>query len=91
MGTSLPPPRLRNEIPPEMIILENIYQNIRLYNIAADPTEHNELSAERPDVVRQLLNRLDYYYKNSVSPMYPALDVGSNPELHDGMWAPWQP
>ena len=72
-----------------MGLLETMYQNLRLYNITADPTEHHELSSKHPRVVKQLLDRLAQYYKTSVPASYPELDIGSSPELYDGLWVPW--
>ncbi len=65
-------------------------KNLWLFNIKEDPTEHNDLSDQNPDVVRQLLDRLAYYESTAVKCRYPKSDQTSNPKLHEGAWQPWQ-
>ena len=68
------------------------YENkkIYLFNIANDPEERHELSAEYPDKVMELLARLEVYNSTSVPVRYPPPDPAANPALHDGMWVPWE-
>ncbi|XP_077999968.1 arylsulfatase I-like [Glandiceps talaboti] len=64
---------------------------VQLYNIVNDPTENENLANERPDIVEGLLKRLQYYYKDSVPPNYPAQEVvQADPRLHGGVWSPWR-
>eukprot|EP00057_Strongylocentrotus_purpuratus_P005794 XP_003731776.1 PREDICTED: arylsulfatase B-like [Strongylocentrotus purpuratus] len=82
--------------PPPESGLHTIYpvqkpkQKVWLFNITADPLEENDLSDTYPDVVAQLLHRLQYYYKDSVPPRYPPPDVNADPALHGGAWGPWE-
>ena len=61
-----------------------------LFNITADPEERHDLSESRPEVVRQLLDRLLYYNSTAVPPRFPKSDPNSNPEKHGGVWGPWE-
>ena len=65
-------------------------QNIWLFNITADPTEHKDLSETHPEIVKQLLDRLAYYNSTAVPCIYPKRDPQSNPKLHGGAWVPWR-
>ncbi|KAF6022692.1 ARSB [Bugula neritina] len=65
-------------------------QNVYLFNIAEDPTEHFEVSAKYPDVVDMLLSRLAAYNSTAVPVFYPDTDSRCNPALHGGYWGPWQ-
>ncbi len=63
---------------------------IWLFNLAADPTEHNDLSKNRPDIVAQLRAELTAHDRQMAKPLWPALleepiriDVPAN--------APWKP
>ena len=65
--------------------------NIALYNITADPTEHEDLSKELPEVVKALQERVLYYMKGAV----PPLNKPADPEAFikaksEGAWTPWQ-
>ena len=70
------------EFPPED-------KNIWLFNITADPTEDNDLSETHPQVVKQLLDRLQYYQSTAVKCNYPPDDQKANPKYHGGAWLPW--
>ena len=63
---------------------------IWLFNLAADPTERNELSKSRPDIVAQLRAELAAHDRQMAKPLWPALleepiriDVPAD--------APWKP
>jgi arylsulfatase A-like enzyme len=60
-----------------------------LFNIAQDPEERHELSAEYPEKVKELLLRLQKYNSTAVPVQYPKPDLAANPALHDGVWSPW--
>ncbi len=68
----------------------NNTQNIRLFNITADPTEHHDLSRDHPEVVRTLLDRLAYYNSTAVPCRWPPPDLNSDPKLHGGVWREWE-
>ena len=84
-----PPPHLEGQIsqPP---YFNNEEQNVWLFNITADPTEHHDLSESHPEIVKQLLDRLAYYNSTAVPCRYPAPHPQSNPKLHGGAWVPWR-
>ena len=65
--------------------------SVALYNITADPTEHEDLSKELPEVVKALQERVLYYMKGAV----PPLNKPADPEAFikaksEGAWTPWQ-
>ena len=45
-----------------------------MYNITADPTEHEDLSEKLPEVVKALQERVQYYMKGAVPPLNKAPD-----------------
>ncbi|XP_022099953.1 arylsulfatase B-like isoform X1 [Acanthaster planci] len=61
-----------------------------LFNIREDPNEYHDLSDARPDKVKELVGRLQYYYSSLVPPFYPPGDVRANPALHGGIWTNWE-
>ena len=88
-GKWIPPPHLQGKIS-QPLNFEKYLKNIWLFNITADPTEHNDLSDTQPEVVKKLLDRLAYYNSTAVPCRYPKPDPQSNPKLHDGAWVPWR-
>ncbi|GFS18368.1 arylsulfatase B [Elysia marginata] len=69
---------------------EDSHKNLWLFNIAEDPTEHHDLSAEKPEVVEELLNLLVQFNRTAVPVRYPKPDPNCNPGLHGGVWGSWQ-
>ncbi|XP_041485158.1 arylsulfatase B-like [Lytechinus variegatus] len=61
-----------------------------LFNIAADPNEKNDLSDQHPEVVAELVCRLEAYYQTSVPVRFPDQTVKANPASHHGVWGPWE-
>lgn len=59
-----------------------------LFNIKDDPTEHNDLSPSRPDILAKLKERLDYWLQSLVPAQNPAGDPASNPKHFGGNWSP---
>ncbi|XP_030849646.1 arylsulfatase B-like [Strongylocentrotus purpuratus] len=70
--------------------IEKPNQKVLLFNITADPLERTDLSGKYPDVVDELLQRLEEYYKGSVPVRYPDPDLEADPALHGGSWGPWE-
>ncbi|XP_060588766.1 arylsulfatase I-like [Ruditapes philippinarum] len=68
--------------------LNSTWSGDGLYNLKDDPTEHNDLSKELPDVVIKLKAKLDEYRKAYVKPNSPKNDDKSNPKYHGGHWMP---
>ena len=70
-------------------IKEDDDKNIWLFDINADPTEHNDLSDKYPSVVKELLDKLAAYNKTAVPCRFPEDDPRADPRLHGGAWVPW--
>ncbi|BFZ20042.1 hypothetical protein BsWGS_23081 [Bradybaena similaris] len=87
-GSWVPPPDGHLYFVPE--VRESADKNVWLFNITADPNEHNDLSAEKPDVVITLLELLTQFNNTAVPPRYPPADPRCNPALHGGAWGPWE-
>ncbi|XP_073424086.1 arylsulfatase I [Dendrobates tinctorius] len=64
-------------------------KSVWLFNITADPYERHDLSAQKPDVVKELLTRLAFYNRSAIPVRYPNEDPRGNPELNGGAWGPW--
>ncbi|GFN88339.1 arylsulfatase b [Plakobranchus ocellatus] len=65
-------------------------KNVWLFNITADPTEHNDLSEERPEVVKAMLTLLSKINATAVPVRYPPFDPSSDPAQHGDVWGPWE-
>lgn len=64
---------------------------VALYNITADPIEHNDLSEKLPEVVKKMKNRVQYYMKESVPPLNKPDDPRATEKaLEEGIWTPWE-
>ena len=64
-------------------------KHLWLFNIDQDPTEENDVSAENPTIVTELLERLQYHYENMVDPIWPDRDTDYDPADYGGVWEPW--
>ena len=64
-------------------------KNVWLFNIAEDPNEHKDLSDEKPEVVKELLDLLVKFNQTAVPARYPAEDPKCDPLRHGGVWGPW--
>ena len=64
---------------------------VALYNITADPTEHDDLSERLPEIVKALQERVKYYMKGVVPPPTKTFDPKAIAKaLEEGVWTPWQ-
>ena len=64
---------------------------VALYNITADPTEHDDLSEKLPDVVKEMKERVQDYTKGVVPPPTKTKDPKALIKaLEEGIWTPWQ-
>ena len=64
---------------------------VALYNITADPTEHEDLSEKLPEVVKVLQERVEYYLKGAVRPLNTPPDPDAcSKAKSEGVWTPWQ-
>ncbi|KAM9313007.1 arylsulfatase I [Gastrophryne carolinensis] len=64
-------------------------KSVWLFNITADPYERHDLSAQKPEIVKELLMRLAHYNSSAIPVRYPNEDPRGNPELNGGAWGPW--
>ena len=64
-------------------------KNLWLFNLENDPYEHNDVSDDHPDIVKNLLTKLAAYNATAVPCIFPDVDPKSSPDLHGGAWGPW--
>lgn len=64
-------------------------QRVWLFNLAADPYEHNDLSAQEPDRVRELRAVLDAHDAEMPAPLWPAL-LEAPVRIDVPLNAPWR-
>ena len=66
---------------------------VQLFNLAEDPWERHEVSAENPAVVARLAARLAQWGVSARTPLYwdEQVDPASDPALRNGTWTPWLP
>ena len=64
---------------------------VALFNLAADPNEHDDLSSKYPDVVKKLKERMVYYLNSTVPPLNKPPDPQARVAAEKtGCWGPWQ-
>lgn len=63
--------------------------SVFLFNVTNDPEERKEISEQHPDVVRDLMARIELYNATVVPARFPDPDPSSNPAKRGGVWAPW--
>lgn len=56
-----------------------------LFNITADPNERGNVAVKYPDVVKQLMEKLELYNEMHIKQLAPSLDYRSDPALHHGV------
>ncbi|XP_046335684.2 arylsulfatase B-like [Haliotis rufescens] len=61
---------------------------IHLFNIREDPTEHNDLAQQMPDMVAKLRSRFEDYKKTMVPANFPNQDPACNPRKFGDAWSP---
>ena len=61
---------------------------IRLFNLTADPFEKHNLANEMHDVVKDLTNHLQKYFKTMIPPDNAAEIIDGNPNRHGGYLSP---
>ena len=62
----------------------------RLYNLTADPNEHNNLAQDMPEMVEMLSLRLEPYFDSMIPPHVAAQVEEGNPNLNEkepGFWS----
>lgn len=60
-----------------------------LFHIKNDPCEFYNLADTYPDILSQLMERLQFYNSTMVPPGKKKSDPNANPKLHGGNWVPW--
>ena len=55
-----------------------------LFCFPADPYETTDLKCVLPDVVDELLTRLEFYMNEVARPLWPEPEPNSSPDLHNG-------
>lgn len=61
-----------------------------LFHIPTDPCEYHNLASAYPEVVNNLLGRIDEYARSAVDPVNKPVDKLADPAFHGGVWVPWQ-
>lgn len=61
-----------------------------LFHIPSDPCEYRDLSQDRPDVIKFLKARLQYYDESAVPPRNKPWDPAANPKYWDYAWTNWK-
>ena len=64
-------------------------QGTWLFNITADPYERKDVSASFPDVVTQLMQRIEAYNATHIEQFRLPFDPKSDPANFGGVWTPW--
>ncbi|GAB6025102.1 hypothetical protein CHUAL_010534 [Chamberlinius hualienensis] len=77
-----------SEIPPNATI--HCISSPCLYNIRDDPCEYYNIADEQPEVVTQLMDRLDWYRSTAVPQLNKPNDPEANPKYHGYVWVPWK-
>ena len=65
-------------------------KNVWLFNITADPNEHDDLSNQKPEIVKMMLKKLADYQATAVTCRYPKGDPRADPKRLGGFWGPWE-
>jgi hypothetical protein len=60
-----------------------------LFNIAQDPCELDNLADRMPEVVEELVERMNLYQRSAVPPRNKKPDPKGFPYYHNGIWGPW--
>lgn len=64
---------------------------LALYNVTADPTERQDLSRTRPDIVRRLTARIHEHWKTAVPPgIVPEDIMALIVAMKNKAWVPWR-
>ncbi|KAL3231920.1 hypothetical protein MRX96_023182 [Rhipicephalus microplus] len=61
-----------------------------LFDLSRDPCELHNLADTETELLASLKRKLEEYEATSMSPRLRPLDPKAFPELHDGVWAPWE-
>lgn len=64
-------------------------KRLHLFDIKNDPREMSDLSEKYPDIVDQLMTRLEKYRSSSVPYVKTKKDFRGLPKYNGGVWGPW--
>eukprot|EP00218_Dolichomastix_sp_CCMP3274_P016728 CAMPEP_0170152276 /NCGR_PEP_ID=MMETSP0033_2-20121228/52131_1 /TAXON_ID=195969 /ORGANISM="Dolichomastix tenuilepis, Strain CCMP3274" /LENGTH=521 /DNA_ID=CAMNT_0010389415 /DNA_START=42 /DNA_END=1603 /DNA_ORIENTATION=- len=68
------------------------FNQAQLYDLAADPREEHDLSAQHPELVKQLQQRLLEYNATAVPSVHKPNDPAGEQKANEtGCWQPWLP
>ncbi|GFS27251.1 arylsulfatase B [Elysia marginata] len=87
-GSWIPPPEMKSAL--AKVDTEKAKNNLWLFNVVDDPEEKYDLSKNQPEIVRKILDLLAKVNSTAVPAFFPPSDPQSNPELHGGVWGPWE-
>ena len=54
-----------------------------------DPTEKNNLADSNPNIVADLMSKIEYYNSTHIEQLAPPFDPASDPKNFGGVWTPW--
>jgi len=61
---------------------------VNLFNITADPFEHNNIAEDNPTIVDELMDKLEEYKKTMIPPNVEPETEKGNPKYFNGTYAP---
>ncbi|XP_074641245.1 arylsulfatase J-like [Tubulanus polymorphus] len=64
------------------------FDQVKLFNLSNDPTEHYDLSKSKPMVVEKMLQTFQNHLKSLVPAKLNKRDPKSNPKFYNGTWSP---
>lgn len=74
---------------PCVFIHENLTTGVCLFDIEEDPEERCNLAPVLPQVVEQLLIKLQQYNETALPPQYPPPSTSCDPALYNNTFVAW--
>ena len=60
-----------------------------LFNVIEDPTERNNVAESNPEIVSQLMKRIEVFNSTHIEQLAPPMDPACDPKYFNGVWTPW--